>query len=443
MDTSTGPVITNPVTGQNRQARIKYTYDGSNNVTNTLTSDVGALDSARTVEMFYDANGRRWQVNDNGKVTKTDYDEIGRVIRVTDPRLVRTRTYWNERNLVSSVELENFWDAPGGASSAVTIASRTYHPSLPLVATETDSLNRVIQSTYWPDDRLKQRTLLNYQPILGATRDVVLGYYEYDAVGNQTLIRQGAAGTGVSTVQRQFGSRNFVDSELLVELGRSTLFEYDDAGRRKEATTGSFIQSWQYKANGLLQASGVGPVGQQFATQYDYDQWGRQTTVTDPRGTGFTTTTGYDLADRITSVTAPTSTIWNATGTTSSSASAVATFGYNTFGDRTHSRDPRNLQTATVYDAFGRPTTVTYPTVAAVTPTEVFTYDAADNRLTAKDRRGFTTNYDYDALSYQRKVTRPIAAVGQAEPDHADYSEPGRAAHAGRRPKRDSNDLYL
>ncbi len=337
---------------------------------------------------------------------------------MTDPRGLITTTEYTSRNLVDNVKLTNFWDAPGGPARSITIRSYTYKPTLPLVDVETDAVGRQVQSTWRTDDLLQQRTLLNYSPLTGGTRSMVLGYYEYDNVGNVTLERRGDAANGVATTTRQFDANNFVFQQTQVETNRETTFTNDFEGRLKSATTGAYVESSTYNATTLLVSStskpGLTAGGPLAVTSYGYDQWGRRTTVTDPRSN--VTTLTYDLADRVLTAKSPAFTAWNATGTTSASAQAVVTSGYDTFGSTSHTKDPRNLTTTTTFDTYGRPSLVTYPTNATVTPTESFTYDLADNPLTMVDRRGFTTTNVFDAMNRKRRTTQPIPATGGTAP---------------------------
>jgi YD repeat-containing protein len=416
--TATGPQITNTVTGQTRQTRMSYKYWPNGMVQESKTEDVGGLDPARVSTMTYDANDRLDITTTGAKTTNNDYDFVGRLERVTDPRGVQVKTTYNSRDLPTSVVMENFADTIGGATRSITLSSTTYSPTLPLVDEETDAIGRVVQSTYWPDDRLKQQTLKNYAPLGETARPLVLGYFEYDVVGNQRIARRGVAGSGVSaavsTIERTYDARNFMLNEKLLDIAtRVTTFTYDLEGRRKTSTTGGLVSTNQYNAKGQLVNSSVG-ASAQLVTGYGYDTLGRQTITTDPKG--YVTTTQFDIADRPTTVTSPAFTAWDATGATSASAQAVVAFGYNAFGEKTHVRDPRNQSVSTTYDNFGRPTLVTYPTESSITPTESFSYDLSDNQVSSTDRRGAVTTATFDAMSRARVMTAPAPTSGAAQP---------------------------
>lgn len=418
VDTATGPAIVNTVSTVSHQARIKNTYDANNNTTKVEIFDLTGGDATRITETFFDNNDRPSQVTRAGKVSATHYDPIGRIDSVTDPRGLITTTQYNARNLPDNIKLTNFWDAPGGATRSITLMSFIYKLTLPLVDIATDSIGRQVQSTWRTDDLLQQKTLLNYAPIIGATRSMVLGYYEYDNVGNMTLERRGNATNGVSSISRQFDPMNFVTQQTQEETGRTTTFKNDDEGRMKTATTGTYVAKNSYYAASLLLSStstpGLTVGGADAVTSYQYDQWGRRKTITDPRAN--VTTTAYDFADRAISVKSPSFTGYDATGVTASAMQSTVTSGYDTFGSVSHSKDPRSLVTSSTFDTYGRPLVVTYPTDAALTPTESFTYDLADNPLTMINKRGFTTTNVFDGLSRKRQQTDPIPVTGQVAP---------------------------
>jgi RHS repeat-associated protein len=415
---STGPAILNTVSNVTHQAVLTKTYDLNNNPTNIVVSDLTGGDAARTTVTDFDNNERPYRVTWAGKVTTTHYDPIGRVDTKTDERGLITTTQYNIRNLAENVKLTNFWDAPGGVTRSITLRSFTYKPNLPLIDVETDALGRQVQSVWRTDDLLQQKNLLNYSPPTGALRNMVLGYYEYDNVGNPTLERRGDAANGVATTTRVFDANNFVTRQTQVETNRITTYGNDFEGRVKTATTGAYIESNSYDATSLLLTStsipGLTAGGPMAVTSYGYDQWGRHINVTDPRAN--LTTFGYDYADRMISTTSPSFNAWDATGATSATAQAVSRRGYDTFGSVTHRKDPRNLITSAAFDGFGRPAMVTYPTNGTITPSESFTYDLADNQLTMVDRRGFTTTNVFDALSRKRSTTQPPAATGGVAP---------------------------
>ncbi len=408
----TEPGIVNTVSNVTHTKRTVSTFDANGNATNVAVSDLTGADATRNVASVYDLLDRPTQLTTGAKVSATAYDVLGNVVLVTDPRLVRTRTAYNDRNLPVSVTIENYFDVVGGPTRPIVSKTTTYDPLLPLVDTETDVLGRQVKHTWRTDDLLAKREMLAYSPLTGANRNVVLGEFVYDNAGRVTSEKRGTAGSGVATVTRVIKPTGFVESETLVELGRTTSFTHDFEGRVKTKTTGNFVETMNYKATtGQLETSKTSG-NSNNGTTYTYDVWGRLTGVTNPNAN--VTTTGYDLADRPVSVTTPVlASVFDANGGNPTAVSAVARSGYDTFGAVTHGKDPRSLVTSSSYDQYGRMSGVTYPTNGGVTPTESFTYDLADNALTATDRRARTTTNTFDAFGRTRTVTSPVPVAGQ------------------------------
>jgi RHS repeat-associated protein len=404
----TSPAVTNVVSGVAHQLQVETGYDSNGNPTTVTTRDLTGGDPQRQVTTTFDNNDRPTQMSaPNGKNLSYTYDEVGNVLIATDPRGLQVSSAYDDRNLVTSRVALNYADTAGGTTRQVTLGANTYD-SLGRIVTQADALGRVTETTYTGDGYVRQVTRKNYRQLNNAVRDVVLQYREYDAVGNVTLERSGAAaGTGVRTVTRSFNSRNFVTSQTLdpAGLNRTTSFATDDEGRQLSATTGSFVSSVGYDAAGRPASSTVGGVGTDTVA---YDGWGRAVTATNKRG--YATDYVLDIADRIITTRSPDVTVWAANGTSSTLRPESST-GFDTFGGVTHSRDERGLVTVAVNDTSGRTTNVTYPADAGITPTESFAYDVNDNVVSSTDRRSQVSTFTYDLFNRRRVVVGP-AGVG-------------------------------
>jgi RHS repeat-associated protein len=137
-------------------------------------------------------------------------------------------------------------------------------------------------------------------------------------------------------------------------------------------------------------------------TNFGYDSYGNQTTVTNPLGKVWTTT--FDLAGRKTKVTDPlnheTEFAYNPNDDLVSVTDArgkVTSFGYDNAGNRTSTTDPNNKVTGFGYDAKNRLETVTDAEGGVTT----YTYDANDNLTSVKDANNHTRSYTYDFNNLQ------------------------------------------
>jgi RHS repeat-associated protein len=413
-----GPLTANAVSGANHHLENTLDYDQNGNVIASTESDlVAGGDAPRITTMSYDNNDRTNRVTRAGKVIKAYHDALGRAFRVEDAQGVVTRTNFNARGLVDSVQIENYWDYPGATTRPLTIKSYIYDPNKPLPQTETDSVGRQVRNTWRSDDRLEKSEIVGYQNLDGSVRDLPMSYFEYDNIGNITLERRGSTtgNIGVSTTTRIFDPRGFISSQTQVETNRTTTYTYDSEGRQMTQTTGSFIATNEYwPGTGQLKGQTNNGLGGSYAT-YGYDQWGRLSTVTDANGK--VTTNEYDGLDRPTKVLSPAFAGYDPTGQTAiASLVSSAETGYNTFGEVTHEKDPRGNVTVSSRDTFGRVQLKTHPTLNGQTPTESATYDLADNVLTATDRRNSTTTTRFDALGRANRFTQPIPGVGLTAP---------------------------
>jgi RHS repeat-associated protein len=418
----TGPSVTNLVTNVAHQSRLKRFYDLNGNPIRTELYDLIGGDPTRTILFdLYDDDDNLKQVTEPlGRVTKFDYDELGNRIRVTDPRGVKMRTDLNDRNLPESTTIENYFDSPTATYVAPTTGTRsirlnyTTYDNLGRIDSTTDAANRVTKYDYWDDDQLKQTRRLGYLDVGSTTpREVIMGYKEYDKIGNVTKVRTGTT----ENVAMTYDARGFVIEKVVDPgvLNRVTKFDVDREGRLLKSTTGRFVTENTLGAASKLVAStktfGVGA-----SIGYKYDTLGRLKTVTS--GRSFDTTYTYDQLGRTVKVESPNTTVW--TAGVSAIARPTVTQGYNTFGEQTHNKDERGFVTTTTRNDLGQAAVITYPTdntvTPAVTPTESFLYDFAGNSRAVIDRRSQQTDYTIDALGRVRLTTQPAPVASGPRP---------------------------
>ncbi|MFC0437396.1 LamG-like jellyroll fold domain-containing protein [Kutzneria buriramensis] len=140
------------------------------------------------------------------------------------------------------------------------------------------------------------------------------------------------------------------------------------------------------------------------------DQRGLPTSATDPDGN--TTTYNYDEAGHLAVTTSPVVSA-ETHGGTPAQVHPVSMTGYNTFGEATEKDDPNGNVTTTVYDAAGRPVSITRPNYTPpgsstpITAVTVKTYDKLGNLTQVSDPLNRVTKYVYDQLGDNVRTTDP------------------------------------
>ncbi|MGI8980411.1 MAG: reverse transcriptase domain-containing protein, partial [Pirellulaceae bacterium] len=178
-------------------------------------------------------------------------------------------------------------------------------------------------------------------------------------------------------------------------------------GGRNRCLPSAPVWTWTYGSNSLISRM-TDPLSRY--TDYGYDAYGRQATVTnhegyvtstvhnmldqptsvttpDPDGTGgvtaSVTTYAYDYMNRLASITDPLGTITSKTW-----------FTYDLMGRLINLRDPVNNDTSWAFDNAGRVTMETNE----LNNTRSFYHDAAGNLTRKKDRNERVTQYTFDDL---------------------------------------------
>lgn len=268
----------------------------------------------------------------------------------------------------------------------------------------------------------------------------------YDNHGNVRFVKE-AVGTGIqSQVEMQYDSKDRM-VKFIDELGRQTLYSYDDLDRLVSMTlpdpdgpSGSQTSSvivYAYDRMSRL-TSVTDPLGR--AVTYTYDTMGRVSAITTPArnsGTSATTTSmEYDALDRIKKIIDPlgrfnqfaydaldrllSTTLMDPDGS-GSATSPVYASTYDALGRTTSTTDARGNTTNFTYQNVWRTVTSTGPQVsvlnsggATVTanPTDIVVRDANGNVTSVTDANGNTTTYAYDNLNRLITITQPNPGTG-------------------------------
>ena len=379
----------------------------------------------------------------NGYATTLSYAG-GQLSAVTDPAGRRLTFSYNPDGKLIKVEdpigrsVSFSYDVPGNLQTATDVGggqTQFTYDSQHRMVTMTDPNGGVLRNTYDSVGRVAQQadplgrtTKFDYQPGVQTTITDPTGNVTVEKFRNNLLVSRTV---GAGTPDQATWS-----------------YEYDPAtlGVTQQTDPNGHVTTHTYDARGNLLTT-VDPLGRK--TAYTYDDLNDITSVTDPLGV--TTTKTYDSHGNLLTTSTPltgTSQVATETytygdpahpGDITSSTDAggqVATFTYNQFGDMARSTDPAGdtttfsydgigrqiakvtprgnvpgakpaqFRTATTYNAFGQPLTVTDP----LGRTTTYTYDANGNKTSMTDGNNNTTRYRYDADNELVTTIRPVGS---------------------------------
>ncbi|MEV6984898.1 DUF6531 domain-containing protein [Sphaerisporangium sp. NPDC051017] len=407
----TQPRVRNQVTGVDHQLQTDYTYDQMYRLTSTKISDVAGDDPDRITTYTYDASSRMRTITYPGGGTATyEYDDAGNLTKATDQSGTVTQMAYNAADQVTSVVLKNLVDDPvaGSTPRDVYIGQYAYDLGGRMVE-NTDALGRTRRYHYLPSDRLDKVTLLGFHNPNGSRRDLPIVDYDYDRAGN--VVKTTEFGTRVTTTTFDGLSRPLKIVEDPGGLRRTTDLVYDGLGNlttRRVSDGGGRTEEtrYGYDARGLPIFETVENGDTDLTTRVSYDDWGLVNSSSDARGNRTEYT--YDALGRQVTAIAPTVPI-DEFGKATANARPQAVTGYNTFGEVTHSKDPRGNVAESTFDIEGRRVRYLGPPQPApdggtVRPTGTWAYDKLGNVLEETDLRGTTVSYRYDKLGrlYQK-----------------------------------------
>ncbi len=421
--TITEPPVTNPITGVVRQKRTTFTYNANHLKATEVVSDVGGSatpDPSQTTTFGYDLSDR--PTSENGPLSNNNsriFDAVGNVTQTTDPVGMKISTVYNARDLPSQISVLSFVD-PTTATPAAnqTLETRGYDGA-GRMTTNTDPLGRTRTFTYDAMNRLKTQTLNSFTDRNGSVRSIVELQRSYDQVGNKVIESTGSGALVMNYQYDKLGRLFFTanSSQPRYEtfyLDRNGNVTYGDRGDSSQTLAAKFT-NFDARNRPLTISAYIGGASPNRDSTYTYTKWGTVATETNPRGA--VTTYTYDPLGRVSTVTAP-AVSHEAVGGTATVSSATVTKGYDTFGNVTHERDPKNNVTNSVFNSQNRRTRVNYPSCSIgcqpAATYETWTYSNAGQVLTHRDGRGSITSYLYDTLKRNVRVTLPQVGTAPA-----------------------------
>ncbi|RBP38484.1 YD repeat-containing protein, partial [Roseimicrobium gellanilyticum] len=381
----------------------------------------------RTAYSFYDDAGRMIRaeapVVDDGygnmvrPVTRTAYDANGNVVAVQDPLGRVIQTEYDNRNRPVEVEMPYIADAMSGTWKQPM--TTTEYDVMGRAIKVTDPLGHVTETGY---DRLGRATGVK-RPAVDVHGLGTLATYsrtKYDAGGN-VLETIDARGRSVFNVYDPLGRM----TRTTDPLGYQTNFKYDKGGNRTEVKdANNRLTQFVYDAqNRVLSETSVshpleGQGGNQ-TTSFGYDEVNK-TSRTDAMGRQ--TTYAYDMRNRLSTVTY----VGGAQGTRTYAYDAVGqllsvTEGAQPAGNVSYTYDDlgrvstevsRGFTHAYSYDLAGNRIATAYGTGRS----EARTFDAL-NRPVGITEGGRTTSYCYDLAG---RAVGQLSGNGQWATSHYD-----------------------
>jgi len=190
------------------------------------------------------------------------YDDIGRTVKVTEPRIGRQTTEYNGFNQIAKTR---------DAKDQMT--SFAYDPDTGLQTCVIDALSNEVHTAYDLQGRPTN--------VWGATYPVA---YEYDAYGRMAAMKTWRDVNGASDVTRWcYDEATGLLTNKVYADGSGPSYEYDAAGRLTKRTWARGVTT-EYAYDALGQLTNVDYSDDTPDMSYTYDRLGRQVTVRDVLG---------------------------------------------------------------------------------------------------------------------------------------------------------------
>ena len=335
--------------------------NGAQGLTPTLTTGVAAKVWAYTY-------------NANGQVLTVDGPQAGTTDKTTYAYYPSTDASGNW----TQGDLQSITNAKGH----VTQFTR-YNPHGQVLEI-IDPNGLITRYTYDARQRLTSRTLGSATEL--AANQGLLTQYQYDSAGQLTQL----IAPNRSVINYTYDTAHRL-TQIADALGNKLTFTLDAMGNRLkhdlQDPNGVLTQTHRREYNALNRlAKDIGAQNQ--TTQYQYDNNGNLTQITDPLNR--IRTQQYDSLNRLIAQLAPA-----LTSGPNSGQQATTRYTYDGLDQLTQVQDPRNLATTYTRNGLGQTTQQQSPDTGST----VNTYDAAGNLLTQTDAKAQKTTYTYDVLN--------------------------------------------
>ncbi|MGX9883702.1 RHS repeat-associated core domain-containing protein [Streptomyces sp. NPDC002276] len=432
-----GDLVSNPLIvggGWDDQLQVSYSYDVDGNLAFATRMDhVPDFDEEpylrRSQSYQYDARDRLTSTttDDNHVLSRQLYDGVGHVADSWDANNVHYRYVYDTRGLLNSVEIPAYSDTPGQSGATTrSVRLKAYdYDDAGRLTDFWDAKGHVVSYTYTHDDlRLTETYIAHADPDNpGSTRDVPLHSYSYDTAGNLLKDVEGG-GTDARTTTYGYDAANERTAVTVDPAGlkRTTGYTYDKAGLVTGTTvsdgtrTESTTQSYDPTTGAMLRSTVHNDATPDLVTSYTRDAFGRVLTATDPRQN--TTSYTYDVLGRTSTVSEPEVPVEDGSGAAATTARSVTRYAYDSYGEMTGIRNPKQSGTGFDYDTRGNLTAVH----DGPGRFDLRTYDYAGNMTSRTTSDNGRTDYTYDARDRVHTATRWNRTTNKADGTAATYT---------------------
>ena len=418
-------------------------YDEAGRVTRTYTT----LD-ASTFEVLYEYNGvgellRTTLIdplgpNPAGIVTQYEYDDLGRLVRVTDDQGNEQTTEYYAADGAGA-----FY---GAVSRTVDINGRETRYEYDAIGRLVDQYDNIGRRTHYEYDDAGRLVALQQDPDdADGDGDLFVTQYEYDGNGNvvrtttpagdvidtdydalnrpiKSYLPYPEGGTRGAYTEYVYDEDHAIPDDqlgLLTRLidpeGHETHYAYDEDGNVLTSTDaeGNEVENTYDLLGRAIKVASAKGSPDESEVQYEYDENGNRTKITkimdDPPNDSQDHDFEYDLLNRNTSYTDP--------------IGRQTTMAYDLAGLLTRHETHDALVTTYEYDSLYRITLVNYPDGSSATRT----YDDANghplNLLSVVNTDLGTTSRTYDGMDRVTSVTDRYGKIVGYEYDHFDRVE--------------------
>lgn len=418
----TGPRITDPVSKVTRQIQTSTARTADGQVASLTRTDVVSGKLRRT-RYTYDDLSRIVRVTDEDDrlVAAYDHDAYGNVTTETRADGSR-RAYAYDANDHQTSSTALAVTRPGSSASprdVVISACVNTYAGPPRSCTDADGTTTSYE--YSGDHRVAKET------VTGSGPDAPSRYtaYNYDDLGNLTYqFRTGHGSTYWTYDLQGFLTKKSTSSS-------TETYTRSKAGRETRRTTSDrngvvdhFVET-TYTSSGRVAKTVRGRAAAEQTTSNVYDERGLMTRTTTGNAV---TDLEYDLEGNRVSVTSPT--VRTSTSSGFADERPQERFGFDHFGRMSDHLDSLGARTTVSYDDRDNVTGLTLPAAQtsdgqSTSPTVRFEYDELDRRTSTTSPDGSVWRFEYDGLDHQTRVTGPPTTGSERRAWSATWSDAG------------------
>jgi len=406
---------------------INYGYDNFGRQNSQTNSD--SNQSTSSLQWFTGgepANARYYlqKTSNDGSLSKTWYDKVGREIRSDvkgfNGNMIAVLKTYNTKGELTSVS-EPYYDGSSPTQnttytyddygrptdiSRFTDSSTAYNYTNNTVRETTNG--RTSTKTYNADGNVAESTdpggTLTYSYYADgkassiARGGLTLASMTYDAAGNQTQLNDNSAGT-INSTYTKFGelktqtnargnlttynyySDGRIDNRVTVE--GTTTYTYNDNKQLTNVTSpGSIIRAQTYDANGRIQTITENVDGVNYPTNFAYDNLGRLDTRTHP--SGIIEKNNYNTNGYLNQIQADGQAVWTINTMDERQRVRTASYGSNAALNATFN-----------FDIYGLPSS----TVVGNLQNYSYSFDPIRDNLSWRknEKNGLQENFEYDS----------------------------------------------